>query len=120
MEVCSDPERAWFPFRRVCYASMARAGFQAAYDALHEERGYHDGTFTDWARKRSQYHPYAANEGVTIGSALENLTPHDEFNTKVDASPVPPSGHREGEGDHAEQRYAADPGSHEPEQVTGR
>lgn len=91
MDECSDPDRVWYPYRRVCYASMERAGAEAAYEARHEKRPYHDGSFTRWGEKRSREFPYRYNEGVTVGAAEVDLTPWDEFTTKTKASPVPPT-----------------------------
>jgi len=90
---CSDPARRFYPFRRVCYATMERFAADAAYSALHtEEAGaaYHDGTFTSWAAKRSASHPYSAMAGVTIGVADRDLAPWDRFTKDRDASPVAP------------------------------
>lgn len=91
---CSDPARKFYPFRRICYATMEREAADAAYQALHDEESgaaFHDGTFTRWAGKRSASHPYAANAGVTIGVADRNLAPWDRFTKDRDASPVEPS-----------------------------
>lgn len=70
---------------------MEREAAAAAYQALHQEQGYHDGTFTQWAAERSAAYPYPAMAGVSIGAAANDLTPWDTFTTEVDASPVPPS-----------------------------
>lgn len=90
VEGCSDPERPWFPWRRVCYATMEREAADAMYAALHEDVPFHDGTFTSWAKDRSHKHPYRFSEGVTIGVASTDLAPHDLFTTEKNASPVPP------------------------------
>lgn len=84
-----DPDRLHYPFRRVCYVTMNQEAARAAYEALHEKRPYHDGTFTSWAERRGPSHPFHYNAGVSIGVADEDLTPWDEFTTKADASPVP-------------------------------
>jgi hypothetical protein len=91
VEECADHERDWYGFRRVCYATAARAAAQALYDDLHKDRPFHDGSFTSWSKTRSKAHPFHHNDGVTIGSAAEDINPWDEFTTKVDASPVPPA-----------------------------
>lgn len=88
LEECADAKRVWYPFRRVCYATMEREAAQAAYMALHEAQGFHDGTFTRWAAEHSEAHPYAAMSGVAIGVATTDLAPHDAFTTEADASPV--------------------------------
>lgn len=94
---CSDPNRKWYPFRTICYATMER---EAAAAALADLRGdtanYHDGTFADWAPKRSDEHPYPAGAGESIGVADRDLAPHDHFTTDLEASPIPPSDDDEG------------------------
>lgn len=86
---CSDPDILWYPYRRVCYATMNREGAGDAYAALHgEDAAYHDGTFTDWGKVRSADHPYSAMAGVSIGVAKTDLAPWDDFTTNRDASPV--------------------------------
>ena len=71
---------------------MEREAAAAAVASLRgEDANYHDGTFTSWAKERSASHPYPAGAGEAIGVADRDLTPWDEFTTKRDASPVPPS-----------------------------
>lgn len=69
---------------------MERLAAEAMYLALHEERPFHDGTFTSWAKERSRSHPYGAMEGMTIGVSDTDLAPWDHFTTKRDASPFAP------------------------------
>lgn len=92
IEDCSDPTKAWYPFRVVCYATMEAEAARQAYEGLHNEQPYHDGTFTDWSAKRSRSHPYHALEAVSVHVSPFDLTPWDEFTTKVAASPHPPKG----------------------------
>lgn len=91
LDECSDPDRKWYSYRRICYATMER---EAAIAALKELRGensnFHDGTFTDWVAKRSDEHPFPAGAGETIGIADTNIAPWDEFTTELDASPIRP------------------------------
>lgn len=68
---------------------MMRSAAQDKYKALHEERPYHDGSFTDWAKDRSAQYPFHFEAGVTVDVAEDDLHPWDEFTKKVDASPVP-------------------------------
>lgn len=91
IDECSDPERKFYPFRRICYATMEREAAAAALAALRDEAHFHDGTFTSWAKERSDSHPYPSGAGESIGVADADLAPWDEFTTKRDASPVPPS-----------------------------
>ena len=87
---CTDSETVYTPFRRVCYPTMEREAADALYARLHEKQPYHDGTFTSWAEHRSASHPYHFHDGVKIGVAESDLTPHDMFTTEQNASPVPP------------------------------
>jgi hypothetical protein len=88
---CSDPERAWGLFRRICYATMALDDGRAAYHRLHKGAEYHDGSFMKWSPVQSKEFPFHMDSGVTIGVASTDLAPWDEFTTERDASPVPPS-----------------------------
>jgi hypothetical protein len=88
---CADPDKVWYPYRRVCYATMERESSEARYKALHKDAEFHDGTFSHWSGKRTAETPVQMDEGVTIGVADRDLTPWDEFTTKRDASPTPPS-----------------------------
>lgn len=87
---CADHERTFYPFRRVCYATMEREAAEAAYAARHEDKPWHDGTFTSWSKERSDSHPYRFDSGVMIGVADHDLTPWDYFTTRESASPIPP------------------------------
>ena len=88
---CSDPKRKFYPYRRVCYATMERDAAQAAYSDLHgEDAGWHDGTFTRWAAERSAAFPYSASSGVSIHVADADVAPWDDFTTNRDASPIEP------------------------------
>ena len=92
IDECSDPKRLWYPFRRICYATMEREAALAAYNELHgEDAAYHNGTFTSWSKTRSSSHPYGAGDGVSIGVAQMDVNPWDKFTTERDASPLPPS-----------------------------
>lgn len=86
---CSDPEKVWYPQRSVCFVSMENAAANARYTALHEKRPYHDGTFTSWAKERSDRHPYHADWGTTVWVHDVDLSPNDDFLTNEEA----PYGH---------------------------
>lgn len=58
---------------------MELAAAQWRYSQMHEDRPYHDGTFTKWAKERSAKYPYHADDGVTIWVAETDLNPHDHF-----------------------------------------
>lgn len=90
LDECSDPTKRHYPYRRICYPTMERAAAEAALEALRGETArYHDGTFTSWAKDRSDSHPYPAGAGESIGVADRDLTPWDRFTTERDASPQP-------------------------------
>lgn len=69
---------------------MERDAAEAAYNELHTDLGWHDGTHTSWAEKRSASHPYPSTAGLAIGVAERDVAPWDEFTTRVDASPNQP------------------------------
>lgn len=84
---CSDHERVWYPQRVVCFATMERESAQRAYEQLHEDRPYHDGTFKNWGAERSGRTPYHFMDGVSIYTSPDDDHPGDLFTTRVDASP---------------------------------
>lgn len=67
---------------------MEREAAEAAYAALHESAGFHDGTFTSWAKDRSDEYPHSYTSGVGINVAKRDVAPHDLFTTDRDASPL--------------------------------
>lgn len=70
---------------------MERDAADAFYAKLHEKEPFHDGSFTSWSKDRGLGHPYHFRDGVSIGVAGHDLTPHDKFTTERDASPVRPA-----------------------------
>ena len=87
---------------------MEQRAAAAAYGALHEGEGkrpFHDGTFTNWAAEWSPTFPYRYDDGVSINVSDRDLTPWDEFTTRTNASPLPPSVAEQAPG---EQDEAAD------------
>lgn len=74
---------------------MARSAAQWKYDNLHKDRGFHDGSFTNWSKTRGVidgvHFVFAHNDGVTIDVIDEDAAPWDEFTTREEASPVPPN-----------------------------
>lgn len=94
---CSDPKRPHYPYRRVCYATMERDAAVEAYQDLHKDQPWHNGTFTSWRAERSRSHPYPAGAGVSFGVADRDITPWDRFTTDEYASPIEPSGQGEQE-----------------------
>lgn len=87
---CTDPDKVWYHFRTICRATMARTAAQSAYTDLHDEFPYHDGTFTEWAKKQSEDFPFHRDAGVTIGVAELDLHPWDDFTRDPEADPIPP------------------------------
>lgn len=76
---------------------MEREAADRAYEALHEKRPFHDGTFTSWVAEASRSHPYHFRDGVTVYVADEDAAPWDEFTTRESASPLPSD---RGDGNH--------------------
>lgn len=61
---------------------MAKASAEWQYDALHEERPYHDGNLESskaWTKERTAATPYHYKDGVTIVVATTDLTPGSDF-----------------------------------------
>jgi hypothetical protein len=63
--VCSDPERAFYPQRRMCYASAVR---DLTARRLHEKHGHPDGV--------ADLHPL---DGMGLYVSPDDLTPDDDF-----------------------------------------
>lgn len=80
-----------YPLRLICYPSMEREAAHAAYEALHRELPWHDGTFQSWAKERSSSHPYHFTHGVRVSVSDEDLAPWDTFTTERNASPLRPA-----------------------------
>lgn len=93
---------------------MEREAAAAALDALRgEDAAWHDGTFTNWSKTRTNSlgdvtHPYPAGAGEALGVADVDLTPWDKFTTELNASPVPPVSLPGGDGGDTEQASDAD------------
>lgn len=66
IEMCSDPERDWYPQRTVCWATANQLAATRRYELLHEQLPYHDGTFDNWSKHYSADTPYRFDDGVTI------------------------------------------------------
>ena len=58
---------------------MERTAAARRYASLHEDKPFHDGTFTSWSDKASDSHPYMFTDGVTLWVAQSDLSPHDHF-----------------------------------------
>lgn len=58
---------------------MVERAANADYDRLHDEKPFHDGTFSRWAKDRSTTHPFHFRDGVTITVSDEDWTPDDDF-----------------------------------------
>lgn len=64
---------------------MERTAADARYAKLHDDRKWHDGTFTSWVKEQSTSHPYRFDFGVTIGVADTDIRPDDDFLTREKA-----------------------------------
>jgi len=58
---------------------MALSAAHRRYEAKHDERPFHDGTFANWSEKPSGDHPFHHDAGVTIWVSEHNLSPDDDF-----------------------------------------
>lgn len=67
------------------------------YSLLHEDKPFHDGTFTSWSDKPSKAHPYHHGDGVTVWVAPVDLTPDDKFLTDANAPAIPKGGESAGD-----------------------
>lgn len=65
-DVCSDPERDWYPQREVCWPSAVLAAAAALYAERHEGAPYHDGSFERWSKTRSFDFPFQFGDGVKV------------------------------------------------------
>lgn len=72
-EECGDAERPWYPQMTVCHATRETAAANAAYQRLHDDRPWHDGSFQRWAEKPSAEFPYPADAGVSIWVSASDL-----------------------------------------------
>lgn len=85
--MCSDPEGIFYPQRDVCYASMEREAANAKWARMHEDRPWHNGSWTSWESKPSAGHPYHRDHGLVIGVAVTDLRPDDTFLSEVNCGP---------------------------------
>jgi hypothetical protein len=49
------------------------------YDAKHEEKPYHDGTFSKWTVEPTKKTPYHYRDGVSVFVSATDLNPEDDF-----------------------------------------
>lgn len=63
---------------------MEQAAARRQYEALHEARPFHDGTFTRWSTESTPATPYRFDEGVDIFVSETDLNPTDAFLTAPD------------------------------------
>lgn len=70
---------------------MERAAADWSYDRLHEERPYHDGTWSQWSKERSLSTPFHYRDGVQIYVSTTDDDPDDLFTTEATASPWAPT-----------------------------
>lgn len=58
---------------------MQAAAANRLYDLAHEDKPYHDGSFTRWAKEPSRQFPFHYRDGVTIWLSPVELNPDDDF-----------------------------------------
>lgn len=83
---------------------MEQAAALWRYQALHEDRPYHNGDFKDWAAERTAAHPYHYLDGVTVYVARTDLNPADGFLADERATPRRESVPKDGQPDHEPDR----------------
>jgi hypothetical protein len=88
--VCGDPERTWYPQRVICFAERERLAAQQAFDRLHHEMPYHDGTYQRWAKDQTSEFPFKYDDGSHIYTASADADPDDDFLTNKNAVPTAP------------------------------
>lgn len=59
--------------------AMQLAAANRIYDMRHEDRPYHDGSFSRWAAEPSRQFPFHYRDGVTIWLSPVELNPEDDF-----------------------------------------
>lgn len=81
-DVAECDHKTWYPHREVCWPAAALAAAEAAYDALHEDKPFHDGSFRLWSAKRGGKYRFHYRDGVTLTVHREDLSPDDDFLTR--------------------------------------
>lgn len=77
--MCGNPDRDFYPVRRICWQTAASAAFARMYDLMHADEPYHDGTFTHWSKHPSKATPFKYDDGVTVYASPVNEHPDDDF-----------------------------------------
>lgn len=70
---CGDDERDWFPQLSICQPSMQLEAAKRRFERLHQDRPYHDGTMTLWAKDSSDAFPFHYADGVSVWMAPVDL-----------------------------------------------
>lgn len=78
-EDCGDPDRVWYPQRRVCYAGRAQSVADRLYAMKHDETPFHNGAERAWAKKATPGQAFHFRDGVHVWVSPEDLTPDDKF-----------------------------------------
>lgn len=86
MSECGDDERDWFPQRSVCWPTAQLKAAERLYEKQHEERPYHDGSFSEWASQPSLDYPFHYMDGVSFWLSPVDLNPEDDWLGNVPAS----------------------------------
>ena len=58
---------------------MDLAAADRKWAALHEDRPWHDGSFTSWVKERSDSHPFHFQDGVRLWVSDVDYSPDDTF-----------------------------------------
>ena len=63
----------------VCWPAAQQAAAERLYALLHEDKPFHDGSFTKWAKEPSRGFPFHYLDGVSIWLSPVELNPDDDF-----------------------------------------
>lgn len=74
----------------VCQPTMQLEAAKRRYAKLHEERPYHNGTRTVWAKEPSLQFPFHYSDGVSFWMSPVDLSPDDDFLGQGSVAEQPP------------------------------
>ncbi len=98
---CSDPDRVWYPQRLVCYATRETERLEREWRELHDEktgRVFHDGTERSWSKTFGAAHPYNYDDGVRLFVTAVDLSPDDDWLSRLQPTAATDADDDEDEG----------------------
>lgn len=87
-EECGDDQRVLYPQRSICWPSAQLAVAERLFSMLHEEKPFHDGSFTVFMEKASEMTPFHVGDGLSFYMSERDDDPDDEFLTDKFAKPT--------------------------------